>query len=324
MTVPVSVIVRSHRRPHALLELVARLRAQDYPTFEVVIVEQSGDPELIRRLHALGDPRLVVDVQPPLGAPAARNEGVRRASGDILICIDDDDLPVGNDWIAAHVRNYADPACLGVNGRLSARPDDATAPRFPRLVRWAALRHTFLKDPWTFAFGSLRKQGVDFLCGSNVSVRKSVIARVGGWDEGVPMGEEQSFAFRLARARRPGEYLVFDPSPVVWRRVNIEGGLDRRSGPDWYRKELIGRVVYYHGVVGHYFPWRFRLLYPLYLLRTVQQVMIWIWDADNAGRSMGDRLRASFKTMVELPSIEWREGWCLPRGAIRRVPALDV
>jgi glycosyltransferase involved in cell wall biosynthesis len=319
-----SVVVRSYRRPHALLELVERLRIQDHPDFEVVIVEQSDDPELIRRIEALADPRIVLVVRPPLGAPAARNEGVRRARGEILLFIDDDDLPLGDDWISAHLRNYADPSCLGVNGRLSSRPDATAPPRFPRLVRWAAFRHTFLKDPRTLAFGSLRKQGIDFLVGSNVSLRRSAIERAGGWDEGVPMGEEQSFAFKLARARRAGEYLVYDPTPIAWRRVHIDGGLDRRSGADWYLKDLAGRVIYYHGVVGHYFPWRFRLLYPLYVLRTWQQVVAWIWDGDNAGRSLSERLRASLGTLAALPAMEWREGWRRPPEAIRRVRARDA
>jgi hypothetical protein len=190
-------------------------------------------------------------------------------------------------------------------------------------VRWASLRHTPFKDPWTFAFGSLRKDGIDFLVGSNASVRRSLIERIGGWDEGIPMGEEQSFAFKFARARRPGEHLTYDPRPQVWRRVNIDGGLDRRSRHDWYRRDLEGRVIYYHGVVAHYFPWRFRLLYPLYLLRVIEQVLIWLWDADNADRGFGERLRATLLTLAEFPGIEWRMGWRLNRGAIRRAPALE-
>jgi glycosyltransferase involved in cell wall biosynthesis len=318
-----SVIVRSYRRPAALIELVDRLCAQQYPHFEVIIVEQSGDPGLLGALAARRDPRLRVVERPPLGAPGARNEGVRHARGEVLLFVDDDDLPIGTDWIEGHMANYADPRCMGVNGRLAACAAGAPAPRFPRLVRWASLRHTFFKDPWTFAFGSLRKDGIDFLVGSNASVRRSLIERIGGWDEGIPMGEEQSFAFKFARARRPGEHLTYDPRPQVWRRVNIDGGLDRRSARDWYRRDLEGRVIYYHGVVAHYFPWRFRLLYPLYLLRVLEQVLIWLWDADNADRGFGERLRATLLTVAEFPAIEWRLGWCLDRGTIRRAPALE-
>jgi glycosyltransferase involved in cell wall biosynthesis len=318
-----SVVVRSYRRPKALRELLDRLCRQRYPRFEIVVVEQSGDPTLLASLATRRDPRLRVLERPPLGAPGARNEGVRHARGEVILFVDDDDLPIGDDWIEAHMANYADPLCMGVNGRLAAGPQGAPVPRFPRLVRWASLRHTPFKDPWTFAFGSLRKEGIDFLVGSNASVRRSLIERIGGWDEGIPMGEEQSFAFKFARDRRPGERLSYDPRPQVWRRVNINGGLDRRSCRDWYRRDLEGRVIYYHGVVGHYFPWRFRLLYPLFLLRVIEQVLIWLWDADNAERTFGERLRATLLTLAEFPAIEWRVGWRLDRSAIRRAPALE-
>jgi glycosyltransferase involved in cell wall biosynthesis len=318
----VSVVVRSYKRPGPLVELVGRLLAQDYPHLEVIVVEQSDDPRLVAELAALGDPRLRVVERPAMGPPAARNEGVRHSRGEVLLFIDDDDLPLGSNWVASHAVNYADPACIGVNGRLAPSLDRPAAPRYPRLVRWAAMRHTFFKDPWTFAFGSLRKEGIDFLVGSNASVRRSIVERVGGWDEGIPMGEEQSFAFRLAANRRPGEFLVYDPEPIIWRRVDIPGGLDRRASDGWYVNELMGRIIYYHGVVAHYFPRRFRLLYPLYVLRELEQVLIWLWDPDNAGRSLSERLRASIMTMVRLPTLEWSHGWRLPRERIRRVPVL--
>src|SRR5438552_9082673 len=91
----VSVIVRAYKRPRELVELVGRLRAQDYPACEFVVVEQSGDRLLQAQLAALGDARIRFFPRPPLGAPGARNEAVRLSRGDILIFVDDDDLPIG-------------------------------------------------------------------------------------------------------------------------------------------------------------------------------------------------------------------------------------
>ncbi len=318
----VSVVVRSCRRSVALIDLVQRLRRQQHDSFEIVIIEQSEDSALTKALDDIADPRIRVFARPPLGAPGARNEGVRMSRGQVLIFIDDDDLPVGDGFIAAHVANYSDPNCLGVNGRLTSDPTRPDRLRFPRLVRWASFRHTVFKDPRTFAFGTLRKIGLDFLIGSNSSLRRSAITRAGGWDEGVPMGEEQSFAFRLARTRTPREYLVYDPKPLIHRRVDVPGGLDRRSSSDWDRKDLVGRIIYYHGVVAHYFPWRFRLLYPLFVLRILQQVLVWLWDADNAKRTPGERIKASFRTLAAFPTIAWHLGWRLPPGTIKRVEAL--
>ncbi|MBI5482272.1 MAG: glycosyltransferase family 2 protein [Deltaproteobacteria bacterium] len=320
----VSVVVRSYKRPGPLRELLARLRRQTYDPFEIVIVEQSDDPELGADISALGDPRIHVLVRPPLGAAGARNEGVRHARGEILAFIDDDDLPFADDWIAAHVANYDDPLCMGVSGRLTRREDRPDPVRFPRLVRWLAFHYTILRDPVTLPFGSLRKEGITFYVGNNFSVRRSLVARIGGWDEvGLGCGEEQSFAFKYERSRRPGEYMVYDPRSAVYRRLGVDGGLDRRTRPGWHLSELRGRIRYYHQVVGHYFPWRYRLLFPRYLVRPAERVTAWIWCADNAWRTVLDRCRATRDVWAALPrmTLDYVGD---DRTDVRRVPHLSM
>ena len=294
----VSVIIRSYHRPQALLQLVERLRTQSYPRFEVVILEQSSDPRLVDHLNALHDPRLHVVVSPALDAPAARNAAVRLSHGAILVFIDDDDLPLGDDWIAHHVANYWDARCMGVVGRLVSHPGRLQGPRFPRLVRGLAMRYTLFRDTRAFAHNTLRKVGIDFLIGSNASVRRSVIERVGGWDEGIPVSEEQSFSFRFARLRQGQEHFTFDPRPVIWRRTDVPGGLQRRTGNDWYLRELEARLFFYRHVVRYYFPGRYRLLRPLFLPRAMLQVLEWIWDPDNRNHSFFHRVWASLDLLL--------------------------
>jgi glycosyltransferase involved in cell wall biosynthesis len=317
-----SVIVRSYRRPDQVAELVRRLAEQDHDSYEIVVVEQSEDRALRARLAAIAGDRLRLLRRPPLGAPGARNEGVRHARGEILLFIDDDDLPIGRRWIADHVANYDDPACVGVNGRLTSNPDGPRPTRFPRLVRWASFHYSLFRDNRALAVGDLRKPGILFLVGNNFSVRRSLVDQIGGWDEGIPMGEEQSFCFKYELRRDPRQYFVYDPRPVIWRRVDIAGGLDRRTRRDWHVNELRGRVIFYHAVVGHYFPVRFVALYPLFVLRAAQQVLTWIWDHDNRGHGLAGRLRASLALLLWLLPVTWRDGIRRPRRAVRRVPVL--
>ncbi len=278
-----------------------RLRQQRYPDFEVVVYEQSDDRALLAELEALGDPRLRIVAGPALSPPAARNAAIRHASGEILLFIDDDDLPIGQDWISEHAKNYRDPRCMGVVGRLIRDPAHLEAPRFPRIMRAMAMRHTVFKDTIMLAHNTLRKDDIAFLIGSNASVRRSLVDRIGGWDEGVPMHEEQSFAFKFAQNRRPGERFVFDPTAVMWRRTGVPGGLSRRAGEDWHIRELEARLFFYKHVVGHYFERRYRLLFPLFWLRGIEQVIVWIWDPDNADRPLTARMRASVEVIWALP-----------------------
>jgi glycosyltransferase involved in cell wall biosynthesis len=143
----VSVVVRSFHRKAALLELVARLREQRYSHFEVVILEQSNDPALVKELESLGDARIRVVVNEPINPPAARNEAIRHSKGDVILLIDDDDLPIGDDWIAQHVKNYEDPDCMGVVGRLVTDPEH---PAFPKslAISPCASRSSRTRRPW--------------------------------------------------------------------------------------------------------------------------------------------------------------------------------
>src|SRR6266566_3858385 len=115
----VSVVVRSYNRLGVLAELLAVLLAQDHDSYEIVVVEQSTvrPPDEVARVDALArDPRVRMFRCEPLGGPGARNAGVRAARGNLLVFIDDDDLPVGSDWLRRHEANFTDPRCLGVTG----------------------------------------------------------------------------------------------------------------------------------------------------------------------------------------------------------------
>lgn len=170
------------------------------------------------------------------------------------------------------------------------------------------------------AHGTLRKEDIDFLPGSNVSVRRSLLERIGGWDEGIPMNEEQSFAIKFHRERRSGEHFVFDPVPEVWRRTDVPGGLERRRGDDWSRRELEAWFFYYRHVVGHYFPWRYRLFYPFFVVRGLQRVLFWVWDPDNSHRSLEERASASLELFSSLATAIRSPRF--PASSVHRVPAL--
>ena len=118
----VSAIVPTKDRA-ALLEVAVRaLLAQSVPLDELIVVDQSGDDTGRRRVRALvaelpaaRRPRLdyVLDSR-ITGAASARNVGLDRASGDILLCCDDDVVadPRVVDHLLAHYRSA--PECAGL------------------------------------------------------------------------------------------------------------------------------------------------------------------------------------------------------------------
>jgi glycosyltransferase involved in cell wall biosynthesis len=302
----VSVIVRSYNRLPALVELVSALLDQDYPTFEVIVVEQSTDVPAeagarLRRLEA--DPRLRVLRSPPLGGARARNVGARAARGDLLVLIDDDDLPDGRGWISAHVACYDDPHCLAVSGRHLAedgRAGDAPSGRSARLIgRWTLALSPILKLPLTLTHHGMRRVPVELTHGTNSSLRRSTFARFGPWDERTRVEDEASLCLRAQREKLPEEYFAYDPRPRIRRRLHLPGGLAKRgmSAPAYFGVFL----DFVHRILGKAFPLRVIVLYPLFVLGAYVMTLTWIWRESWGMRTLAARGAAALALLATLP-----------------------
>ncbi len=305
----VSVVVRSFNRLPSLCRLLEVLLDQRYPDFEIVVVDQSTwtPPDAGDRLRDLArDPRLRVLRHPPLGGARARNVGVRAARGEILLFIDDDDRPVGRDWITTHAAFYADPLCLGVTGRQMNHERDDPSPWYARRALSRCMGFMpLLRLPTTYVRHDRRVAPVGAVHGTNGSLRRDAVARFGGWDEDVTVEDETSFALRAAPLLRPGEYFAFEPGPVVMRGLDIPGGLAKRhvSAAGFFARLL----DFVHTVLGRYMPWRVILLYPAYIVVLYGWTVGWIWT---------EALRHRGSTLSKLVATLWftlQLPWLVPR-----------
>jgi glycosyltransferase involved in cell wall biosynthesis len=306
----VSVVVRSYNRLAALCELVEALLAQDHDSFEVVVVEQSEvrPAVAVARLAELGrDARLRVVRSEPLGGAGARNLGVELARGEIVVCVDDDDLPVGADFLRAIEVPFDDPRCLGVTCRhvWGARvgiPAAYRALAASRCMRFSPV----LRLPRTYPRYDAPVSRVDYVHGSGGAYRRSVFARFGLWDIDTPIEDETSLGIRIGRGLAPGEYLCFDPRPRLQRRLDVDGGLSKRdTGAAGFFARFM-RVV--HAILGRYHPRRVRLLYPAYAFFGLVWTFAWIWADSRAHRTFAHRLGSSAAFFVAWPFLS---AWAL-------------
>jgi glycosyltransferase involved in cell wall biosynthesis len=309
----VSVVVRSFNRINALLELLTAVLVQEYDRFEVVVVEQSTDvstEEAERLAHLQRDSRVRLLRFPPLGGPRARNVGTEAAKGEIVLYIDDDDVPLGTNWISAHVANYADPHCLGVTGRHIRAHGEQNAYGWFEPLAYARCQSFswLLKLPFTYVRIERRKTDVHYVHGTNGSIRRSAFERFGPWDEDTKIEDEASFGYRAQRAKLPSEYFVFDPAPMVLRRMHLAGGLEKRllSCGDYFERFL----DFIHAVVRRYHPWRVAFLYPLYVLAAYSFTLSWLWDDSLHYQSHGRRSWAAVRLAIALP---WHVARCIRR-----------
>ncbi len=268
MGVDASIVVRSYNRIHALNELLENLLSQDYHSFEIVIVEQSTDYEeedWNSLIQLSSDERVQLLKYKPLGGPAARNEGVRNAKGDILIFVDDDDLPATNQWIKQHIEAYQDKNLIGFTGRHNFESNDGYPYKkwLSFFIRKKCMRYSFLKFPYTFAQFNEDISGVDWLHGTNSSIRRKWAIKAGLWDTNVRNQDEHSFAFKLRKILDEDFRLDFRTKPELIRRMDIEGGMAKRSFS--FSREWNNQFNYLTKIVFKYYP-NYRFLFPVHLL----------------------------------------------------------
>ncbi len=324
-----SVIVRSYNRLGALAELLSALLAQDHDSFEIVVVEQSTQrpPELLSAVEQLAlDPRVRLLRFAPLGGPGARNAGVRASRGDLLVFIDDDDLPAGPDWLRRHEANFTGPTgdrkCLGVTGRFIAEEGGVrvdTPYANPERARRNVLSFNALKWQRVYARTDTRKR-VESLMGGNAAIPRRTLERFGLWDECTPIEDEPSLAYRINAGKDADEYLLFDPNVEMIRRLDVPGGMAKRtmSGPRYAKRVF----TFLHNIVGHYFPARFVLLYPAYIVFVLLHCLEWINSDSKKHDTWPKRILASLgMTLAIVPLwLVWLGAWALGR-ARRGSPA---
>jgi len=119
----ISVIIPTYGREEPLRDTLEDLLKQDYPAFEVLVIDQTPthEPQTKAYLEQLADDRKISWFRVDWASlPGSRNYGARRASGEIILFIDDDvQMPAG--CLNAHARNYLRPEVGAVAGRVFDR-----------------------------------------------------------------------------------------------------------------------------------------------------------------------------------------------------------
>jgi len=242
----ISVIIPTYCREKILIDSLTDILKQDYPNFEVLVVDQTPkhEPETqadLAKLAATGKIKLFHLDWASL--PGARNYGVRRSSGEIILFIDDDvQIPPG--FLAAHGKNYLDnPEVGAVAGRVFDRmklgdsggelaieylPPQAMDPG----IAWyyIDLVHT------------IKPQQVLTARGCNMSFRREIFTKHKlRFDErfrGSAVREESDFCLRL---RQTGYKIWYDPEAYLVHLGEETGGCH-----DISMRSLQYQITFYH------------------------------------------------------------------------------
>jgi GT2 family glycosyltransferase len=246
----VSLVLPTLDRPEAIYNLLRHLEHQTVSPREILVVDQSAIPDERVAAYASANPLVRHHRIAERGLPNARNVGVGLATGDVVLFLDDDSIP-DPDLVRFHAESYADAGVSGVGGRVQGGYDagGAAVGKF-RKSDGKVVRN----------FGATTRCGVDHLPGGNMSFRREVFGRVGGFDKaygGSAIGEETDFCLR---ARRAGCSFVFEPRASLEHLHLPTGGCRAPRFEDW---------LYWHSHNSVLFVLRHarRALLPLFFLK---------------------------------------------------------
>lgn len=121
----VSILVPAYNEAETMTAAIQSLIALDYPSFEVIVVDDGSKDDSYALAKALeGDYdrcRVRVYTKPNGGKWSALNFGYQRSQGELLLCVDADSrLRHDTLWIAV-ARLQRDPAVVAVAGQVTIR-----------------------------------------------------------------------------------------------------------------------------------------------------------------------------------------------------------
>src|SRR6185437_7511692 len=188
-----SIVVPTRGRPDYLEVALASISPQaKLAGAELIVVDDAGPSAsghaLAKRFGARYEPH-----PRPLGLNVARNTGVERSSGEVVVFVDDD-VEVSEGWLAALL------------GAASAHPavEVFTGPIRPRREGSPPLSCGREGPPITSLDLGPRDTPTRFAWGANMAIRRAALDRVGHFEVSLEYGgDEQEWQERL-RAERPG------------------------------------------------------------------------------------------------------------------------
>lgn len=204
--VPISVIIPTHGRTLDLRELLGSLERQNKRLeYEVLVVANLPEPGLKKIVESHG-PRFRFLETGRIGVNIARNKGLERARGEVLVFLDDDAYLPDKDFLERIWRlHQTHPQAFAIGGSYSLRAGASTCETAYHLI----LNHRLLTSVRRYDESTL-------LLGGNWSCKAHFADGKFRFDDGLVFGGADVELF--ARLRAKGASFIFDRSiPVIHR-----------------------------------------------------------------------------------------------------------
>ncbi|MBA3844494.1 MAG: glycosyltransferase, partial [Actinobacteria bacterium] len=207
----VSVILCTRNRPVLLRETIESILQGSRLPEEIVVVDQSDEPDPSVVELAAGTQAVVRHLPvDPTGLGQARNDGVAAAHHDVLVFVDDD-MWAHSDWLETLVRALvsAQPKAV-VTGAVEATEAES----------WRGFTPSTQEHPPGATFSGRIDR--DVLAGGHMAIERAALLTVGGFDPRLgagapfPAADDNDLGFRLLEA---GFTIVYVSDAVLYHRA---------------------------------------------------------------------------------------------------------
>jgi poly-beta-1,6 N-acetyl-D-glucosamine synthase len=203
----VSIIVPAFNEGAMIHAVLESLLAIDYPSFEVLVIDDGSSDDTFLRALPFQRRRPEVEcrvlAKPNGGKFDALNHGIAQARGEIVVCIDGDSI-LHRDALKRCVAHFSDPRIGAVAGNVRVAN---------RISFWSGLQaleyiagYGLNKRAQSFA------RAVTVVPGPLGAFRKSALSAVNGY-EGDTFAEDFDLTVKLLAA---GWHIVYEPRAVVF------------------------------------------------------------------------------------------------------------
>jgi cellulose synthase/poly-beta-1,6-N-acetylglucosamine synthase-like glycosyltransferase/peptidoglycan/xylan/chitin deacetylase (PgdA/CDA1 family) len=325
----VTVLIPAFNEESVIVDTVTSALASTYTPLEILVIDDGSSDrtsELVTSRFA-GDPRVRLISQTNRGKPAALNNGLAAATGEIVVSIDADTI-VEPNAISLLVRHFANPKVGAVAGNVKVRNRDRW------LTRWQALEYITSQNLEKRAFDLLNC--IPVVPGAVGAWRTELIRTCGGFS-GDTVAEDTDLTLTI---RRRGWKILYDEDAIGRTEVpdTAEALIKQRFRwtfgtlqAVWKHRDTLGRRKYGSlGLIALPNVFLFQIMLPLISpvidLLFVLSVVLWglaqlritrlpqLWTAQDVERSLiffAAFMLIDFFTCVVAFALERHEDWTL-------------
>ncbi|RJP86427.1 MAG: glycosyltransferase [Desulfobacteraceae bacterium] len=222
----VSVIIPAFNRAWCLKKAIDSVLAQDYPHFELIVVDDGSTDETRNLLAEYAGAIKVIHLPAKHGVSAARNRGVAASSGTLIAFLDSDDY-----WYPQKLTAQVD--------FFNANPEALICQTEEIWIRDGKRANPKKKHKKLSGMIFQPSLALCLISPSAVMMRKTLFMKMDGFDESLPACEDYDLWLRIT-CRYP-VYLI--STPHIVKTGGHEDQLSSAEGLDKFRIHALKKIL---------------------------------------------------------------------------------